>query len=501
MISPHVGVLAGYTGGGAPPAFTPAAVANQTARWDLEESTITTSGGEITVIGDLEGTSDLEGPWNGVDQPDDVAADTRFTGRRACSLSNLVSIEDVGYDSLPDTGADSTFAMVLVFDALVAGDSVFEIGGTGGTISCYIGVDGGTHRWFVTDGTDEYSGGTVEIDRPYLLVFESNGASSELKIDGASVIANSLLELGDLNYLGIGYESLASAQGGQFAWTLAMVTSGIMSDPDQTALLAWAETECGVGVDPWTPADLSPEMWLRADRGHVYGDGASVAAWANQGTSSSALDVAQGTGAYQPVFDQVHADYNNRPVMVFNGSKVIYVAASTAWHLASESGSMTIVVIGRTSTSAGALEAILLTRNVSTLGGFDLQIRDGNTCRARWVQSGAGVTLTDNGANGTTTPRAYASVLTGGVTTTPDNGICIVHGALGSATTADLTAAVAASSNRELCIGGSSTTIGTLVGEVAEVILLKRVLTSDEDDDLTAYLNARYGFSLSGVTQ
>ena len=60
---------------------------------------------------------------------------------------------------------------------------------------------------------------------------------------------------------------------------------------------------------------------------------------------------------------------------------------------------------------------------------------------------------------------------------------------------------IAASTDRPFSVGGGSPTAGNLTGQIAELLYLKRLLTAAEDADLTQYLNARYGLSLTGVTQ
>lgn len=252
----------------------------------------------------------------------------------------------------------------------------------------------------------------------------------------------------------------------------------------------------------WTPADLSPEFWIRADLGHAYGDTDAVAAIANQGTAGSAADLAQGTGSLQPLY---HVDgggsFNSQPVLSFDATAVIYAAAGTWWHLASESSSCCVIAVASTVSVSGA-EEVITTRAYSSVGGMRLAIRAAGACQCNFEESGGVAAITDNGANGVQSQcHVLAGVLTGAVTTTQDSAACWVDGVSGGATTADLDAPVAASADREWCVGGVNTTTGVLNGYIAEMIFIKRVLTSGEDASLTTYLNDRYGLSLPGVTQ
>lgn len=256
------------------------------------------------------------------------------------------------------------------------------------------------------------------------------------------------------------------------------------------------------GLTSWTPASLSPEGWWRADLGHAYADTDPVAAWANQGTAGSSGDLVQATGGLQPLYDAAHASFNNQPVMDFGAADYVFAtAAGTWWHLASESSSCVLLAVGRT-VSASGFEEMAITRAYTTVGGLAIRIRAGASCTFTAEESGGVATIADTGANGVQNQvHVLAGVLTGAVTPTADSAQCWLDGAGGTASTGDLDLPVAASANREFVVGGTTASVGTYNGQIAELLFIKRVLTSDEDDLLTAYLNARYGLSLTGVTQ
>jgi len=253
--------------------------------------------------------------------------------------------------------------------------------------------------------------------------------------------------------------------------------------------------------DPWTPAELAPEGWWRADLGHALADQDPVASWANQGTAGSAGDVGQGTSTLRPTYVASHASFNGQAVLSFDGGDLLYATAGTWWHLPSESSSAVVIAVARSTISGNS--AVITTRGVTTVGGLDARLKtNGTACQARWYQSGAAVSITDSGANGAqNSVHVLASVLTGAVTTATDSGALWVDGASGAPTTADFTAPVAASSNREWVVAGTTTTAADFTGQIAEVLFLKRVLSAEEDSALTDYLNERYGLALTGVTQ
>lgn len=255
------------------------------------------------------------------------------------------------------------------------------------------------------------------------------------------------------------------------------------------------------GGAAWTPASLSPEFWIRADLGHAFADTDPVTAIANQGTAGSALNLTNGT-AGSPTYDAAHASFNNQPVLDFGAAAATLIsAATTAWHLSSESSSMAVIAVARTTSASGA-EEVAMTRAYATVGGWRLRITAAGACSFGVEESGGVAAILDSGANGTQNAvHVLAGVLTGAVTASADSAACWVDGVSGGATTADLDLPVAASSDREILLGGTTTGTGTLSGQIAEVIFIKRVLTSGEDASLTSYINARYGLALSGVTQ
>lgn len=67
----------------------------------------------------------------------------------------------------------------------------------------------------------------------------------------------------------------------------------------------------------FSPADLEPFLWLKADEG-VVESGGSVSQWTDQGTNGN--DLVQAAGANQPVYTASNGDFDSKPSVDFNGT-------------------------------------------------------------------------------------------------------------------------------------------------------------------------------------
>lgn len=238
------------------------------------------------------------------------------------------------------------------------------------------------------------------------------------------------------------------------------------------------------------PSALSPEGWWRADLGHSLSDTDPVTSWANQGSEGD-LDFAQGTASRQPAYDASHSSFNSQAVIDFGTSDVMASIATHAWESA-DGVSFSVVVLHRP-TYAG--DQPLIATASYTSGGFLLKARTNGTC-TNDVRDGStfvsanGATLTQNAV--TVQALVYDGTATESVSAWKDgvetSGSSASMGAIDQVTA------------REFIIGGQTPTLGLYLGQVAELILIKRVLTSGEDADLASYFNSRYGLSLPGVT-
>lgn len=250
----------------------------------------------------------------------------------------------------------------------------------------------------------------------------------------------------------------------------------------------------------WTPANLFPEGWFRADLG-ITESGGSVSAWANQGTSGSAGNLSQATSTRRPSLTSSFASLNNQAVLYFDGNDVLYSAASSWWHIPDGNSFISILVFRPESISG--ITQPLITRSYSTQGGFAHRIdTDG-----RFYVYEQGVAQSDL-ATYTAGYSAGSNYVSAGLMrengASADDITLYINGSecdnpvIGSYEFGD----IAATSAREFLVG-AATPAGAagLTGWIAEVIHIKRELTSGEDASLKDYLNNRYGFSLTSVTQ
>ena len=248
------------------------------------------------------------------------------------------------------------------------------------------------------------------------------------------------------------------------------------------------------GSASWSPASLSPEGWWRPDLG-LSEVSLEVTDLENQGTEGD-LDLSQATASRRPNYIASRASFNDQPVLEFDGGDVLASVATSAWEM-SDGEDLTVVIVFEM--TATALDVSVATDD-STNGGWSLQPRSGGASRFRvWDGTAA---LTRNGPSLTTgTVYVQAGVITGAVSPAQDLVDIWTDGVISTSGSGlvDL-GAIGQSGTEEFLLGANSVTGGTgLNGYIAEALFLKRLLTSDEDDELTSYFNARYGLSLPGV--
>ncbi len=254
-------------------------------------------------------------------------------------------------------------------------------------------------------------------------------------------------------------------------------------------------------ADEWTPAALAPDGWWRADLGHALADSDPVTSWANQGTAGASGDVGQGTSTLQPTFVASHASFNGQSAIDFDGGDVLYAAAGTWWEQAADGESLTIITIGRVTLGTANQNTLCNIRQQVTVGGFQLTSNPGGSGRWYVYDVGNAANLTQAYAgNVQNAVDTVAALFEGAVSPSNDTRALWLDGAFVNSSSGDL-GRIGATLARELTIGGNSQTAGTYVGQIAEVLYLKRLLSAAEDAALTSYLNDRYGLSLPGVTQ
>jgi len=245
----------------------------------------------------------------------------------------------------------------------------------------------------------------------------------------------------------------------------------------------------------WTPAQLQPVGWWRADLGHTAADGNPVSSWANQGALPG-LDTSQGTGSRQPTYNASDSNFGGASTLSFDGGDVLSTAATDAWELP-DGTDATIVVVAR----PNYVNNLDVFKTVAvTSGGLRLRLNTSGNSQAQYNDSSTSLDASQSGLTNQTV-QAVASVLNASSSPTDDSSTVYIDGSGGSTNTADLGSIAPSSGTTELSLGGSTPTNGTFIGEIAEIIYCKALLTATEDSKLTSYLNQRYGLSLSSVTR
>lgn len=240
----------------------------------------------------------------------------------------------------------------------------------------------------------------------------------------------------------------------------------------------------------FSPLDLSPEGYWRADLG-VTGSPV-VTAWANQGTAGTDGDFSQNpTGPNLVASD---ANFNSQPVLEFTGTQDLTTAANSFWALATEADSLTVVAIARDADVTTTTRVMLDTNNYPS-GGFAMRL---NRSTGQYFanirgQGGAGVLDNTNLGHADSVTSCFALVVNGAASPATDEGRAILDGAAPTATSVDVSVPIA-QATQPLRIGTPA-----FFGRIAELLLLKRSLTAQEDADLTSYYNDRYGLALTTV--
>lgn len=221
-----------------------------------------------------------------------------------------------------------------------------------------------------------------------------------------------------------------------------------------------------------------------------------VTDWANQ--SGAMPDATQSTESMRPDLIASDAAFNNQSVLNFDGADVMGTGATTAWEVADD-GDTTWIVVGST-TSASTLY-ILATEDAGGISYFEMAWR--SATNSRFIVEDAGsVLITELAAPGVSgQAHVLAGVYTGAASPSNDSVELFIDGATTGPTTGDQ-GAISQGGSEEFLIGARrSTAVSAIVGKIAEIVILPRLITAAEDATFAGYLNARYDMSLTGVTQ
>jgi hypothetical protein len=234
------------------------------------------------------------------------------------------------------------------------------------------------------------------------------------------------------------------------------------------------------------------ELWLKADSLDLA-DGAAVTSW--EDVSGNNKDFTQGTVSSQPDFVASDSDYNNKPLIHFDGDD----ALSTPFSADLNPNNFTVFVVSTVDSDDGNYHGIIDTTNGNT--GWLLYARmSGSTNYWQWrTGTGSGQTIISAG-NDTVVPNTPSIVTlkmagsdgAGGGTTTQT---LYVNGASAATSSAVFTKKTATSATPILGDVGSF----ELTGQMAEVIIYSSALSDTDRQSVEGYLASKYGISASSV--
>jgi len=243
-------------------------------------------------------------------------------------------------------------------------------------------------------------------------------------------------------------------------------------------------------VAPWTPLSLGNTVlygWYKADAGvPVSTDGASVATWADQ--SATPHNLTQSTPANRPVFRTAANGINGIPVLEFPSSATTPAFLNETAFTANTNGFSFYIVSRNAAYSASAQYTGMFLIGGTSQGGVNQFCNHPSFPTAQKIR-----------INGLSLDFGEPVISSKFVVTKASRGITLDSVKYRTTYTALETNG---SSNPYVIPPGFSVGrnfIGSVGGQVAEVIVCNRELTTGADSEeasLDAYFRSRYGFSL-----
>lgn len=236
----------------------------------------------------------------------------------------------------------------------------------------------------------------------------------------------------------------------------------------------------------WTPKDLSPAMWLRADQGITL-NGTKVSAWAD--LSGNGRNASQATAANQATFEAT--GFNGNPSLLFAAAQWLQTAAVNMTGTAQ----LSLAVIGQlTSTS---VDSYFFGSDTSYTNFFGLAagIPPGATGRIFFTDTKGNVGISQAGNSTTSAANTNRNVLVSTVNRSRTTGEATLS-INNTAQTNNLTSNANNTNNfanAALTVGAAWANTVPLSGRIAEVIFLTREITSAEATQIYTYAKARYG--------
>lgn len=237
----------------------------------------------------------------------------------------------------------------------------------------------------------------------------------------------------------------------------------------------------GLSRRAWSPLDLKPDLWLRADRGITLNAGA-VSDWADQSGTGNA-SMMQSTGGAQPAF--APNAINGWPAVLFDGTTDYMTAQVTGLGT-----SLTLIVVMRraalSALNAGAMSLLDGTANdFNRVSEFTVYEKSASQNEIEVFRNSAA------GANSPTHPgNGVAFMQT--VRFDGTNSLLRVAGV--DRTPVASSGSFSAATNIQIGArwgGGVATSFWN--GHIAEAVFVKRSIADDELNRMEAYVLARYG--------
>jgi hypothetical protein len=260
-------------------------------------------------------------------------------------------------------------------------------------------------------------------------------------------------------------------------WTVAGSTATLTITNSSTTESAYYDVSISVHhiAFQYTPEDLMPAAWYRADQGIIVaGVGEnSVSAWNAIGSSDPNQNLIQNAGGAQPTLTKIDSLYNGQPTISFNSSMQAQFLVSGNW-ASTQVQPFTIIVVGNDS---GAATAQTYWSSPTEASYF---YNDGIS---NYLVN-AGTSLVDPTTPLSNTPRVVGAVVDGATSVLYNSAkTAVASGPAGTGTIPSLAVGIF-----------TDLTSNPLNGKLAELVVVNGVLTAGEIAALmTGYFGPRYG--------
>lgn len=229
------------------------------------------------------------------------------------------------------------------------------------------------------------------------------------------------------------------------------------------------------------------DLWLRSDLG-VSTSGSNVTAWANQAPTGSSRDVAQGTASFQPTLQA--AVLNGHSVVRFDGTDDGLISGNVDW---TGVAGCTVFAVYKNATAPAVADQIVTKGTITVDNGFEFNAQSDQSQQLTIFTAG-----NYNGrrpaANSCPAGTWRIGSATGDPTLTGADEIeTWLHGVLQGKDTAVAVGAVTSiAGNNPYAVGYRQSGLYYFDGDIAEIIVYTRVLSTAERRRVELYLARRY---------